>query len=108
MDYTKAADQLYGGKNMPMRNQATYWYITAEWIPKDGFGRPKAPKSVLLGPYPSEDVASTTGMDRLGNIMFEVIELPTRDRGKATQLLRARKLNSGSGLDNALRRVGHK
>jgi hypothetical protein len=105
MDYNKYEAKLYGDK---LGHQAEYAYITAEWIPKDGMGRPKPKRSVLLGPYPTEDKANEVGMQQLGNIPFEVIMLPTRDRGKATQMLRARKLNSGQDLDQSLQRVRHK
>jgi hypothetical protein len=105
MDYNKLEGKIYGER---LGNQSEYWYITAEWIPKDGLGKPKPKRSVLLGPYSSESIANDTGMQRLGNISFEVIPLRTRDRGKATQQLRAMKLNSGQDLDSALQRVSHK
>lgn len=108
MDYNKLESSIYKNPADRMGNQLEYWYITAQWIPKDGLGKPKPMRSVLLGPYPSEDKANEIGMGKLGNIPFELIPLPTRDRGKATQMLRAKKLNSGQDLNQSLSRVSHK
>lgn len=105
MDYNKLEGKIYGER---LGNQAEYWYITAEWIPKDGMGKPKPKRSVLLGPYSDEAKCDSIALQRLGNISYEIIALPTRDRSKATQMLRAKKLNAGQDLDSALQRVRHK
>ena len=105
MDYNKLEGKIYGER---LGNQAEYWYITAEWIPKDGMGKPKPKRSCLLGPYASSEAAEKIAFERLGNIPYELVPMSTRDRSAATQRLRAMKLNNGNDLDSALQRVSHK
>lgn len=107
MDYAKAESQLYGGQR-PLGRQYEYWYITAEWIPKDGAGRPKPRKKLLMGPYASEDSAQAVANEKLGNIPFEIESYNSRDRNKVAQMKRARSLNQGDGLDRSLQRMKRK
>jgi hypothetical protein len=95
MNMDKAEQALYGDK---IGVQSQYYYVTTVW----------QGKSVLLGPYSTEEKANEVGFSGKLSGTFEIISLPTRDRGKATQMLRARKLNTGSNLGQALQRVRHK
>lgn len=61
---------------------------------------------VLLGPYSDEASANTVAVEKLDGA-YEVVQLRTRDRAKATQLLRHRILSDNSDLGQALRRMKH-
>lgn len=64
-------------------------------------------KRVFLGPYDTEEEANRIGFGKLeGN--FECIPLPTRDRSRATGMLKARLLDKSGNLENSLERVKHK
>lgn len=64
-------------------------------------------RCVLLGPYDTEGEAYEVGSSKL-NTAYEVIPLKTRDRGKATQIVRHRVLNESSNLALSLRRMKHR
>lgn len=74
-----------------------YW-----WIKATHEGR-----LVILGPYSTEGEASGFGFQRLGTD-FEVYDLPTRDKARATSMIKARILKQTSNLDTALQRARHK
>jgi hypothetical protein len=105
MDYNKLEGKIYGER---LGNQAEYWYITAEWIPKDGLGKPKPKRNLLMGPYNSRESAESVAFGKLGNIPFEIDNYPSRDRNKVGQMARARKLNQGKSVDDALQRMKRK
>lgn len=71
------------------------------WIVTTFKGQP-----VILGPYTSEEEASQVGFEKLGG-NFESYELPTRDKSKATSMIKARILNKTSDLETALRKAKH-
>lgn len=79
------------------RSQREYYYIFAT----------SQGKRVFLGPYNTEEEANRIGFEKLdGN--FECIPLPTRDRSRATGMLKARLLDKSGDLENSLERVKHK
>ena len=77
-----------------------YWYIVA----KAGAGQKT--RLLLLGPYQSEDKAFEVATNKI-NAAFKVIELPTRDRSVATQILRHSVLNDKGDISLAIRRMRH-
>ena len=60
-------------------------------------------RGVVLGPFPSEDEALEKASD-LGNV--KVYKLPTRNSGRATQMIKA-KLVPKKGIADAMQRVRH-
>lgn len=64
-------------------------------------------RRVILGPYDTEEKANAVGFEKLEN-NYEVVELPTRDRARATQQIRHRYFEKGDGLDTVLKRMMHK
>ena len=77
-----------------------YWYIVA----KAGAGD-KA-RVLLLGPYPTEDKAFEVATNKI-NAAFQVVELPTKDRGAATQMIRHKVLNESSDIGMSIKRMRH-
>jgi len=77
--------------------QRDYWYVTTT---VNG-------RLYILGPYVDEEKALETAGTELGDTDFELVELPTRDRSKATQLMRARVLEETHNLPYAVRRTKH-
>lgn len=73
-----------------------YW-----WIKTAHEGR-----LVILGPYNSEEEASQFGFQKLGSD-FETYDLPTRDKSRATSMIKARILQQTSNLGIALQRAKH-
>jgi len=63
-------------------------------------------RAIILGPYKDEDAANTKGIERLEGD-FEVIALPTRNESRATRMLKSKRLDDGSTLSEALKRIGH-
>jgi len=63
-------------------------------------------KTILLGPYGSEDAATTVGIEKLEGD-FSVIPLPTRNEARATRIIKARKLKEGRSLGSALEKISH-
>lgn len=63
-------------------------------------------KKVALGPYNFEHEAQEDGHKKIPGF-FEVVELPTRDVGMATRMLKARELQGGAELGAVLRPVSH-
>jgi len=74
-----------------------YWYIVTK---QNG-------RMVLLGSYDTAPEAEGIAMEKLSSD-YEVVQMPTRDRAKATQMLRHKMLRSNGGsLDESLRRMKH-
>ena len=63
-------------------------------------------KLVILGPYATEELASEFGLEKFGE-NFEAIDLPTRDKSRATSMIKARILKQTSNLGTALQRARH-
>lgn len=64
-------------------------------------------RMVLLGPYNDDHEASGVAMEKI-NTDYEIVQMPTRDRGKATQMLRHKILRgNGGNLEDSLRRMRH-
>ena len=63
-------------------------------------------RTVLLGPYNTEDRANEVAMTKFTDD-FEVVELPYKDEVRVTKIIKARKLKN-STLQEALERVRHK
>jgi len=77
-----------------------YWYIVA----KAGAGDKS--RVLLLGPYQSEDKAFEVATNKI-NAAFQVVELPTKDRGAATQMIRHKVLNESSDIGLSIKRMRH-
>jgi len=87
-------------ERLPQRRSSShriYWWVLAE---HEG-------KSVIFGPKATEEEAYNLGFDKL-NGRFEVVSLPTRDRAKATSMLKARMFEDTGDLDKSLRKFRHK
>ena len=76
--------------------QREFWWIVAKY----------GNKLVIIGPETSEDAAFQLGQAKL-DCPFEAVKLPTKDRGRATAMLKAREWKSTGNLDNALQRAKH-
>jgi len=64
-------------------------------------------RMVLLGPYNDSSEAEEVAVSKI-NTDYEVVAMPTRDRAKATQMLRHKILRSDGGdLATSLRRMRH-
>ena len=61
---------------------------------------------VVLGPYSSREIAEATSYQELTD-PFDIVELSTSDRGKATSVLKKRDLSNTSDLGRSLQRAGH-
>ena len=72
------------------------------WILGKSLGR-----EVLMGPYNSESEARDTGFRTYDGGYFDVFCLDTRDRNRATQEIKHKKLEGGATLDEALEKIGH-
>jgi len=73
-----------------------YYYV---WADDEG-------TNVLLGPFTTREEANRAAWGQL-NCYFEIVELDTKDRAKATQVLKARKLEKTQDLRRSLERVKH-
>lgn len=63
-------------------------------------------KTIIMGPYMSEDDANRVGFEKLAG-HFEVVPLPTRDSAKATKMLKYRRFQQTAQLEEAIRRAKH-
>ena len=64
-------------------------------------------RMVLLGPYNDDREAGSIAMEKISGD-YEIIQMPTRDRAKATQMLRHKLLKGeGGDLSVVLRRMKH-
>ena len=74
-----------------------YYYIVTK---QDG-------RMVLLGSYNTAQEAESIAVEKL-NSDYEVVQMPTRDRAKATQMLRHKMLRgNGGNLETSLKRMKH-
>jgi hypothetical protein len=86
-----------------MRNAREFWYVSGSAVDSKGRAR-----SFLLGPYgDSQKAESVASSKKL--ITHTVINLPTSDLGKASQMLKARRIECReSTMADAMSRLGHK
>jgi hypothetical protein len=84
------------------RRQRAFWYLQGS--APDSKDRMR---SFLLGPYSDSSTANNIARAKsLTN--FTVIELPTSDLGKASQILKARRLHGNSSMSEVFDRLKHK
>lgn len=84
------------------RRQREFWYIQGS--APDNKNRMR---SFLLGPYSDSQKANEiANSKRLTS--FTVINLETSDLGKASQILKARKLQGGSNISDVFDRLKHR
>ncbi len=74
------------------------WYYTV--------GQSRDGRTIMIGPEASKEKAYERGFHFFDGI-FEVYELPTRDRARATQMLKAKLLEQTGDLTQALRPIRH-
>lgn len=79
------------------RISADYYYLACKL---DG-------RMILLGPYDTSEEAYAVGAKKLST-PYEVVALKTKDRSKATSIMRHKILNSSSDLGLSLRRMKHR
>ena len=76
-----------------------YWWVV---------GKLDTGQSLLLGPYSSEDEARNIGYQKLDGD-FMPVQLKTRDRATATQMLRHRKLTvDDEPISDAMQKIRHR
>jgi len=97
MSPQELADRAKGQKYVRPHIGPNYSYIVTK---QDG-------RMVLLGPYNDDREAGSIAMEKITGD-YEIVQMPTRDRAKVTQMMR-HKLLSGNGgnLTDALRRMRH-
>lgn len=61
---------------------------------------------MILGPKNSEEEASQYGFQKFGG-EFDVHELPTRDKTRATSMIKAKIFDQSSDLEKALQKARH-
>lgn len=84
------------------RNQKTFWYIAGS--APDNKNRMR---TFLLGPYSDSSQAdSIASSKRLTS--YQIVEIPTCDLGKASQIMKARRLKGVSSMGDIFERVRHK
>lgn len=74
-----------------------YWWVVASFQ-----GR-----TVIIGPKETEEDANRFGYGQL-ECPFNVVMMPTRDKARASAMLKARKLEKEGNLGGALERMMHK
>ena len=82
-------------------NRSTLLGQTYFWIVARYGGR-----LVILGPKIDEQEANEFGYQKL-DTPFDIIGLPTRDRARATSMIKARHLDDTGNLGQALQRARH-
>lgn len=80
----------------PLRTSHPYYWIVAL----------VGERTVLIGPYDSRQEANDVGYGKVGGY-FDVVELMTRDRSRASQMVKEMKLEKTGDIDKALERVKH-
>lgn len=63
-------------------------------------------RTVLLGAFSTEEEADRIGYRKISG-HYDVIMLPTKDSGKASQLIKARKLHNSANLEDSMQRLRH-
>lgn len=81
---------------MPVVQNRSYYWIVGNYNDR----------LIIIGAYGTTDEAYRMGYEKL-DCPFDVVELPTKDKGKATGILKARRLEQTSNLDLALKRAKH-
>lgn len=84
------------------RRQRAFWYIQGSAEDKNHKMR-----SFLLGPYGDSQRANDVAKSKR-LVSFSIIELDTSDLGRASQILKARKLHGGSDISDVFDRLKHK
>lgn len=86
-----------------MRNAREFWYVSGSAVDSKGRAR-----SFLLGPYgDSQKAESVASSKKL--ISYNIINLETSDLSKASQILKARRIECReSTMADAMSRLGHK
>lgn len=83
--------------------QTYYWIVTTLTDPKSG-----AKRMVVIGPKSNESEANTYAYEKLdANCSFDIVGLPTKDRGRATSILKAKRLTQTSNLSQSLQPTMH-
>jgi hypothetical protein len=84
------------------RRQRAFWYIQGSAPDRNGKMR-----SFLLGPYSDSQKANEIASSKRLSA-FSILELDTSDLSRASQILKARKLHSGSDITGVFDRLKHK
>ena len=92
------SEQIEARLNRAVGARATYYWISAI---KDG-------RLVVLGPKTSEQEAFNWGYAKLGDVNFEVNNLPTRDMNAAVRMIKGKLLDKTANLDLSIRRARRK
>ena len=82
----------------PRPRQHHYWITTRD---------PESGRPYLIYGGLTEDVARQKGLEMLGGMDFEIRRLPTSDLSTASSMVRGKRLASGMGLQESVRRQGH-
>lgn len=75
-----------------------YWLLTSD---------PETGKPYLIFGGDTEESARQKGLDMLGGLDFEIRGLPTRDLGRASAMIRGKRLEETHSLHKASERLGH-
>ena len=67
-----------------------------------------AGKVVLIGPFDTEAEAAESGFLAFDGGNFTTHELPTKDRGRATQMIKYKRIESGMSAGEAMENISHK
>jgi hypothetical protein len=79
-------------------SQKRYYWIVA----RDETGK----TYLVFGSDQSEELARQKGLEMVGTD-FEIKDLPTRDMGRASSMMRGNKLEKTHSLKKASQRIGH-
>ena len=97
LDYFRKFNGSIGGDNSGSSSEQTatggnqvWWYI---------YGR-QCNKQVLAGPYRSQDEARKAASERFSGWTYRVLGMPTKDRGRARQMLSHEIAKGGSVADS--------
>jgi hypothetical protein len=86
-----------------MRNMRSFWYLSGSAVDSKGRAR-----SFLLGPYADSQKANAIANSKK-LISYNVVELETADLSRASQILKARRVECReSSMSDAFSRLGHK
>lgn len=75
-----------------------YWLLAVD--------RPSG-RPIILGPYDTESEANRIGFEKIDSGNFEVVPLATHNVQRANQLLKYRRFNQTSKLEEVLKRAKH-
>jgi len=91
-------------RNRPQRSRSVERRGTQSFYWIKGFD-PLDKRMIVSGPYYSYQEAMNTGVNIDGE--YEIVTLNTKDKAKATQIMKHGRLMAGDGMHNALSRAGH-